>query len=392
MGSAGDEGRDDHDDDPFGADDDDDERPLGAPPDRMDRVWVHPAELSPVKPPARRARRSTLLVSLAAGALGAVAAVVVLGIVGAFDRAAPDPRSAAVERTVAEGDAALSQIAHAVAPGLVIVTVKDAMGARQSSGVCVRHSGDILTSAATVGGATAAEITTTTGEHLDAKVVGRDDTTGLVLLQAARPLRATPLSDESIHTGDSTWIFGAQPPGATSPWVSRGIVSSADALLAVPGGPQTGGLLETDALGTTWSAGGALVDRTGAVSGIVLWPQGEHRGAYAVPIARAIDMTDELKENGYVVHGAMRIQAVDTPTGPQVTGVPRNSAAERAGVAVGDVIVAVGNRAVLDVSGLTATTTAYGPGKVVQVTLLRGGRPTNVEVTLESTPPAASSG
>jgi S1-C subfamily serine protease len=329
---------------------------------------------------------------LAAGALGAIAAVVVLGVIGAFDREAGDPRTAAAERRVAEGDAALSEIAHAVAPGLVLVTLKDASGARQSSGVCVRHSGEILTSAATVDAGSTADVMTTTGEHLDAQVVGRDAETGLVLLQASRPVRATPLSDETVHAGDSVWIFGAQPPGATSPWISRGIVSSEDALLATPGGPMTGGLFETDALGTTWSAGGALVDRTGAVGGIVLWPQGEHRGAYAVPISRAIDMADELKENGYVAHGAMPIDAIDTPAGPQVTGVPRRGAAERAGVAVGDVIVAVGNRSVLDVDGLTATTRTYGPGKVVELMLLRGGEPTKVDVTLESTAPGPSAG
>jgi S1-C subfamily serine protease len=385
MGSAGDEGHDAPDDDPLGADD---ERPMGAPPDRMDRLWVHPAELSPVPPAPRRSRRSALLVPLAAGALGAVAAVVVLGVVGAFDRKSSDPQTQAVERRVAESDAALSQVARAVAPGLVLVTVKDDRGARQSTGVCVRHSGDILTSAATVGDAKTADITMTTGEHFAAKVVGRDDATGLVLLEAPRPMRAAPISQEATQTGDSIWIFGAQQPGTTGPWISRGIVSSADALVANPPGPTTGDLLETDALGTAWSAGGALVDRTGAVSGIVLWPQDEHRGAFAVPIDRAIDISDELKENGYVAHGTMNIEAIDTPAGPQVVAVPKNSAAERAGIKVGDVIVSVGSRVVLDVADLEATLHTYGPGKVVEVTILRGSQPMKVAVTLESSAPA----
>jgi putative serine protease PepD len=388
MGSAGDEGRDAHDDDPLGADD---EHPRGAPPDRMDRLWVHPAELSPVPPP-RRSPRSAFLVPLAAGVLGAIAAVVVLGIIGAFDGDATDPQTTAVERRFAEGDAALSEIARAVAPGLVLVTVKDAAGARQSSGVAVRHSGEVLTSAATIGDATGANITTPTGEQVDAEVVGRDEETGLVLLQTSRPLRAAPISDATIRTGDSVWIFGAQAPGATSPWISRGIVASADALVANGTGAMMGGLFETDALGTTWSAGGALVDRTGAVGGIVLSPQGEHPGSYAVPIGRAIDMADELREHGYVAHGAMPLEAVDTPAGLQVTAIPENSAAQRAGMQVGDIIVALGNRAVLDLAGLTARTHTYGPGKVVEVTLLRGGQPMKVEVTLESTAPETPPG
>ena len=71
------------DDDPMGAEDD---RPRGAPPDRMDRIWVHPTELSPVRPPSRsRARVGRFVTPLAAGALGAIVAIGVLGLLGAFD-------------------------------------------------------------------------------------------------------------------------------------------------------------------------------------------------------------------------------------------------------------------------------------------------------------------
>jgi S1-C subfamily serine protease len=391
MGPAGDEGHDghddDHDDDPLGADDD---APFGAPPDRMDRLWVHPAELSAVAlAPRRRSRSSALLAPLAAGALGAIAAVVVLGVVGAFDRQSPnDGRSAQrAEQRVAEGDAALSELARAVAPGIVLVTVNDALGARQSSGVCVRHSGDVLTSAAIVGDAKTAEVTTTTGETLNAAVVGRDDATGLVLLHAERPLRAVPVSEETGHAGDSVWIFGAQSPKEGSPWISSGIISSEDAIVANAPGPMTGGLLETDALGTAAAAGGALVDRTGAVNGIVLWPQGEHRGAYAVPIARAVKIADELHENGYVAHGAMPIEAKNSPAGPLITAVPPDGPAARAGLQPNDVIVAIDGSDVLTVDNLVATMHAYGPGSVVELDVIRNGQPMNVDVTLGSTTP-----
>ena len=210
-----------------------------------------------------------------------------LGVVGAFDRRARNDGKSAqrAEQRVAEGDAAVSELAPTVvAPGSCSSPSNDALGARQATGVCVRHSGDILTSAAIIGDATTAQVTTTTGETVDATVVGRDDATGLVLLHSERPLRAVPVSEETSHAGDSVWVFGAQSPKEGSPWISSGIVSSADAVVANAPGPMTGGLLETDALGTAGTAGGALVDRTGAVNGIVLWPQGEHRSAYAVPI------------------------------------------------------------------------------------------------------------
>ena len=380
---GGDEGRDDE---PLGPEE---EKPHGAPPDRMDRLWVHPAELSPVSPPAKRSRAATLALPLAAGALGAVAAVVVLGLVGAF-AADTDPTTVrGAEERAAENDDVLSALTEAVAPGLVVVTVKDANGARQSTGVCVRHRGEILTSARTLGASATADVTTATGDTLTAVVLGRDDVTDLALLSTDQPLRAVTLSEGTSRAGDSVWIFGAHPPGQASPWISDGIVSSVESLVATAPGPMIGGLLETDALSTNWAAGGALVDRTGAVSGIVLWPLDGTRSSYAMPIGRAIAIANELRDNGYVAHGTIDIEVQDTPTGPLVTGVAPESPAGSAGMQSGDRIIAIDGREVLSVAQLQATVHAYGPGNVVEVRVQRAEEPMKMDVKLASTTPNA---
>ena len=121
------------------------------------------------------------------------------------------------EEQFGPNDAAVSRLADIVAPGLVLVTAKDANGTRQASGVCVRHSGEILTSTAVIGDATAVQVTTSAGDLVDATVLGRDDVTGLVLLNAERPFRAVPLSEVSGTPGDSVWIFGAVPPARDEP-------------------------------------------------------------------------------------------------------------------------------------------------------------------------------
>ena len=111
----------------------------GALPDRMDRIWVHPTELSPVRPPSRtKARTGRLVAPLAAGALGAIVAIGVLGLLGALNNSDSDDPNAAPVEVFAPNDAAVSRIAEIVAPGLVMVTVKDGNGTRQASGVCVR--------------------------------------------------------------------------------------------------------------------------------------------------------------------------------------------------------------------------------------------------------------
>lgn len=378
------------DDDPMGAEDD---RPRGAPPDRMDRIWVHPTELSPVRSPSRsRARLGRFVTPLAAGALGAIVAIGVLGLLGAFDNGGDGAASVPPEEQFGPNDAAVSQLADIVAPGLVLVTAKDANGTRQASGVCVRHSGEILTSTAVIGDATAVQVTTSDGDLVDATVLGRDDVTGLVLLNAERPMRAVPLSEVSGSPGDSVWIFGAVPPHETSPWISSGILSSTDAVVAASPGPMTRGLLETDALGTAWASGGALVDRTGAVSGIVLAPTLTSRSAYAVPIETAIATANELRDHGSVAHGTMPFDGTDTPAGPTVTAMAPDGAAARAGIVPGDVLVSINGREVLDLAEVTAMVHGFDPGSTVEIELLRAGAPMKVDVTLGSTRPGPVGG
>ena len=293
------------------------DRPRGAPPDRLDRLWVHPSELHPVPRRTRaRMRLRTLVVPLASGLAGAVIAVLALGALGVLsDDEDPGPEQA-VEQ-VAAGDAAVAQLVDAVAPGLVMVTVSDANGARRASGVALRHAGEILTSARVVGESPTAVITTEDGETLDATVVGRDPTTDLALLAVDTPVQAVPLAEETLRAGESVWIVGAHPPGETNPWISSGVVSSTDSLVAELSGPTTSGLLESDALATAWSSGGALIDRTGAVAGIVLAPVGERRSAYAVPDRRSRSRSPTTcATNGYAAHGALRRRGHRQPGRP----------------------------------------------------------------------------
>jgi putative serine protease PepD len=365
------------------------DRPRGAPPDRLDRLWVHPSELHPVPRRTRaRMRLRTLVVPLASGLAGAVIAVLALGALGVLSDDKDPGTEQAVEQ-VAAGDAAVAQLVDAVAPGLVMVTVSDVNGARRASGVALRHAGEILTSARVVGESPSAVITTEDGETLDATVVGRDPTTDLALLAVDTPLQAVPLAEETLRTGESVWIVGAHPPGETNPWISSGVVSSTDSLVAELSGPTTSGLLESDALATAWSSGGALIDRTGAVAGIVLAPVGERRSAYAVPITLAIAIANDLRANGYAAHGALGVEGTDSPAGPIVTDVPPDSTAAQAGVLPNDIVLAVDGRSVLNMAELIATVRSYQPGAVVELELLRGAEPLLVEMALASTVPEA---
>ena len=57
------------------------------------------------------------------------------------------------------------------------------------------------------------------------------------------------------------------------------------------------------------------MDRSGDVAGIVLSPIGDDRVTYAVPIATALSIADDLQARGFTEHGALGITGVNAPTG-----------------------------------------------------------------------------
>jgi len=180
------------------------------------------------------------------------------------------------------------------------------------------------------------------------------------------------------------WVVGAPGPGDTSLWMSSGLVASIDSRVAVSNGPTTSGLLETAAASGAASSGGALVDRSGAVTGIVLWPIGDDRVTYAVPISTALAVADDLRAQGFTTHGALGVNGVNGKDGPTVTDVVAGGSAQHAGVHVDDVIESVGKHEVDSMNDLMALVRHYRPGQSVTLELQRGTKTVRVSATLGS--------
>jgi len=393
-GAAGDGDDDDRADRPL--DDDDVGRPRGGPPHPLDRLWMHPSELAAFAGPARPARTRPLwTATLMAGAAGAILTLGVLGAVGALDRTAERGGTGPVVPTSAPmpTDEAL---ALAAAHSVVAVSAHDGKGTRRGSGVCVRRTGEILTSDRLVGTAKKIDVTTADGVVRSARVVGRDTTTDLVLLRVERDgpkAAAVTASFSSLagfastapKTGDSVFVVGAPSPGDDEPWLSTGLVASTDSLVSVDSGPTTSGLLETAAASSTASSGGALVDRTGKVTGIVLAPVSGSRMTYAVPITTALTVAKDLRAQGYTAHGALGIDGINAPAGPTVTSMVTDGPAALAGVRVGDVVESVDRRDVYTMRQLMALVRHDSPGQTVVLALRRGSAKLNMLATLTST-------
>ncbi len=376
-------------------DDDLADRPRGRLPDPLDRVWLHPTELSVLgsfapRPAASgtRHRSSAWLTPVLAGAAGALLTVAVLAVSGVFDSAPATGRgaAAATDATTARVTSATDAVAR-LGPSVVAVVAKDAKGTRRGSGVCVRHGAQVLTSIDVVGTATTVDVTTADGEQHPASVAGRDRVTGLVLLDLPgdSDVPAAQLADRAPATGTAVWLLGAPAKGATAPWMSSGMTSSDNAMVWSTPGPTTGGLLETDAASSATTTGGALVDATGSVAGIVLGHVNGSSSTYAVSIEVAVAIAQQLDATGVAEHGNLGVDGVDTRFGPMIVEMPRNGPAARAGVRVRDLVESVDGRAVASIGEMTAVAQSLDPGRTVVVELRRGKKALAVRVRLGAT-------
>ena len=389
MGEAGDE----HDDEPLGEIPDDEGRdgPRSPLPDPLDRLWMHPSELSPLigRPaiagavPTIPRPRPIWSTTLLAGAAGAILTLVLLGALGVLGSSADQAKGHEVVPTSAPIATARS-IAMAVGPSVVAVSVRDKSGTRRGSGVCVRRAHEILTSDRLVGSSSNVTVTTSDGVAHPAHVLGRDAATDLVLLHLDSSVPTVAPAARPPRAGDTVWVVGAPSPGDKSPWMSSGLIASIDSRVALATGPTTAGLLETAAASGSASSGGALVDSAGNVTGIVLSPVGDSRVTYALPIATALSIANDFRTQGYTTHGALFFNGIDAPAGPTVTALIAGGPAASAGMQIGDVVERVDKHEVDSMVDVMALVRHDKPGQRIVIELRRGSHEVAVTATLGS--------
>ena len=261
-------------------------------------------------------------------------------------------------------------------------------GSRTGSGVCIRHAGQVLTSARLVAGATRIELVTSDGTVRIAHVIGTDPASDLALLSINGDLEAADLAAPgSLKVGDSVYAVGADSTG--TPWVSNGIVSSLDTRVA-SGSTTMTGLIQSNALTEPAVAGGALLDSSGRVAGIVMTPVNGQLTTI-VPILLASRVADDLRANGYVDHGWLGLAGKATGHGQLVvTAIAANGPSARAGIEVGDVVVNADSQPIATMADLMAAARGHWPGDRIDVELTRKRTDWTVSVRLADMPRTAT--
>ena len=287
------------------------------------------------------------------------------------------------------------------------------------SGMIITTDGYIITNNHVVADAKKIEVEVDnngTTKTYQAEVIGTDPLTDVALIKIdATGLKPATLGDSSkLRVGDIVLAAGA--PMELSRSVSQGIVSALGRSNAgiVGKGNGHGGrvqgyedFIQTDASINPGNSGGPLVDGMGRVIGIntaILSRTGMNAGiGFAIPINMALHIVEDLLDDGAVQRGFLGVQITDLDGamaerlgfkeqgGAVVMMVGAGSPAEKAGIQLEDVIVAINNQKVDSSSRLRLIVSGTKPGSQIPIDIIRGGKRMTVNATLEALPEEALS-
>ena len=270
------------------------------------------------------------------------------------------------------------------------------------TGMVLTSDGEILTNNHVVEGATRISVTvSSTGATYAATVVGTDPTADVAVLQLsdASGLRTAHLSTAAARVGES--VTGVGNAGGTGTLTAApGTVTAVDQSITATdesgGNPeQLTGLIETDAAVQAGDSGGPLYGDAGTIIGMdTAASSGGQSTAYAVPIATAEGIAAQIEsgvDNATVHQGYpafLGVSLQDGADGATVVEVLSGGAAERAGMAAGDVITSIDETPVTSASDVSSVLAGHNAGDRVTVTWTTSGGATDSATVSLGTGPA----
>lgn len=267
------------------------------------------------------------------------------------------------------------------------------------SGFIVSSDGYILTNCHVVEGADELRVRLTDNREFSGKVIGLDKKTDIAVVKIeAKDLPVLKMgSSESLKVGE--WVAAIGSPFGLDNTVTAGIVSAKSRQLP---SEQYVPFIQTDVAVNPGNSGGPLFNMKGEVVGInsqIFSTSGGFMGlSFSIPIDLAIEIKDQLIKNGRVIRGriGVGIQAVTqdlaeafgmkTPKGAVITQIDKDGPADKAGLQVGDILIAVNGQEVKNANDIPVKISTMRPGTKTTMTILRNGKQENVSVTVAETP------
>ncbi|WP_081579866.1 S1C family serine protease [Methanomassiliicoccus luminyensis] len=268
------------------------------------------------------------------------------------------------------------------------------------SGIVLDDRGHILTNNHVVAGAERIVVVLGNGNIHEARVIGSDERTDIAVLGTdAKELAPAELGDsDALRVGQPILAIGSPLGLAGGPTVTSGVVSSLHRNLWMSCGNGLS-VIQTDAPVNPGNSGGPLVDLSGRVIALtaaqVLYADGI---GFAIPINLAKKVSEQIIQHGSVRRPRLGIVAIDVlpriayqfrlpnTLGVFVTDVLPGSAAEAAGLRIGDVILAIGEERLGGVHDLLAALGKREVGAAVEMEVRRNGRTERISADLGANP------
>ena len=269
------------------------------------------------------------------------------------------------------------------------------------SGFIVSPNGVILTNAHVVHGASQVTVTLMDHREFKAKVLGQDAATDVAVIKIdAKDLPTVHMTaSTNLQVGDYVLAIGA--PYGLEETATAGIVSAKGRSLNDQN-DQSVQFIQTDVAVNPGNSGGPLFDAYGNVVGInsqIYSNTGGFQGvSFAIPIEVATHDEQSILKTGKVEHARLGVMIqpvnqslaksfhLDAPVGALVSKVDPDSAAARAGLRAGDVILEYDNANLLDAGQLSAAVAMAAPGDAVKMKVWREGKTLDLTAKLGAVP------
>lgn len=277
------------------------------------------------------------------------------------------------------------------------------------SGFIISEDGYILTNDHVAGNATKISVTLTTGETVNAELIGSDPITDVALLKIDNDDLPFVKFGNSDNVIIGEWVIALGNPFGLfeindKPTVTVGVVSAANMKVNADGRRVYKNMIQTDASINAGNSGGPLIDANGNVIGMNTiiftgnqFSSGSIGVGFAIAINRVIKIVEELKDKGKINRNfnvGFRIQGIDdqlakyyglkSKDGVIVTQILKGGISDNAGLKTEDIIIFANDEKVKNEQDLIFAINDMRVGDVLKLKILRNGNEEIIEMKLVS--------
>ena len=311
-------------------------------------------------------------------------------------------------------------IAAKVSPAIVDINTVLGNGAAAGTGMLISSTGEILTNNHVVNGSTSITVTVQgRSQKYSAHVVGVDISQDIAVIQIDGSVSGLPTvkfaDSSSLTVGETVVALGNALGRGGAPNVTSGQITALDQTITASSGGSSSetlnGMIQSDAVIYEGDSGGALVNTSGQVVGMITagQAQGFRSSAsdvgFAIAANTAVGVVNRIRAHeqaadltyGQVGFLGVSVQTLDAfsaqqlglsvSSGALVTSVQPGSGAEAAGIARNSVITKVGGASVTSSDTLGTAIRSHRPGDSVSLTWVNLGGTHTATVTLAGVNP-----